>query len=135
MDFDVMFSILCPIAILFAIAERVLQPAQGVQSLKAAQHARGHTLEEWYDTHSAAFMEGQMKFQREIQAMQEEQRRADRIIKQNSSDNILWRLFRIEVERQSHPKKTSGGMRQLLQDVGKSNRLKSSEKGEQNNEE
>lgn len=59
----------------------------------------------------------------------------DRIIKQNSPDNILWRLFRIEVERQSHPKTTFGGIWKLLQDVGKRNRLRSSEKEGQNNEE
>lgn len=59
----------------------------------------------------------------------------DRIIKQSSPDNILWRLFRIEVERHSHPETMSSGMWNLLQDVGKKNRLKSSKKGGQNNEE
>lgn len=53
---------------------------------------------------------------------------ADKIIKQNSPHNILWRLFRIESEKQSLPAEMSNGMKQMLQDVGKRNRIKSSKK-------
>ena len=43
----------------------------------------------------------------------------DGTVKQASPNNILWRLFRIEVERQELPEKLSGRMLQLLRDVEK----------------
>lgn len=60
---------------------------------------------------------------------------ADKIIKQNSPHNILWRLFRIEVEKQNRPAEMSGGVRKLLRDVGKRNRLKTPEKGGESDDE
>lgn len=59
---------------------------------------------------------------------------ADKIIKQNSPNNILWRLFRIEAERQSLPTEMPGGMRKLLLDIGKRKSLRSSEMGGEDNE-
>lgn len=59
----------------------------------------------------------------------------DKIIKQNSPYNILWRLFRIEVERQELPTEMSRRICQLLQDVEKKNRFQSSERRGENNEE
>lgn len=79
MDFDTMFSVMFVLSVLGAVVKAILQFTQALQITKTFKFAQSHTAEEWYDTDSVAFMEGQMKFQREMQTRQQSQAGQDLI--------------------------------------------------------
>ena len=61
--------------------------------------------------------------------------RFDETIQQASPNNILWRLFRMDAERQELPEELSARILQLLQDVEKRNEFQPYGKRGQDNEE
>lgn len=67
MEYDVLFSVMCVISVLVAVAKIVLQVSQGIKSVGTTGLTSSHTAEEWYDMDSDAFMKGQMQSQREVQ--------------------------------------------------------------------